>query len=71
MKRISLSLLLLVLLAFRLSAQSVPSTFNYQGRLTDNSPAQTPVTATVPMVFTIWDSPTGGASQWTDRKSVV
>jgi hypothetical protein len=29
------------------SAQAVPTTLNYQGRLTDNTPAQTPVSATV------------------------
>src|SRR5262245_15363609 len=46
---------LLLLAAARLSAQGVPSTINYQGRLTDNSPQQAPLTATVAMRFELWD----------------
>lgn len=37
------------------TVQSVPSTINYQGRLTDNSPQQAPLTATVDMSFELWD----------------
>jgi len=47
-------------------AQTVPATINYQGRLTDNTPAQNPVSATVNMTFEIWDVPSGGTAG-TDR----
>src|SRR5262245_14680237 len=47
-----------------LAAQSVPTTINYQGRLTDNTPSQTPITATVAMQFSIWDDPTAGTKLW-------
>src|SRR5437867_2975894 len=33
---------------FTLRAQTVPATINYQGRLTDNTPSQTPINATCP-----------------------
>lgn len=47
-----------------LIAQSVPTTINYQGRLTDNTPAQTPITATVSMQFAIYDAGSGGTRLW-------
>ncbi len=46
------------------SAQSVPPTINYQGRLTDNSPQQNPVSATVPMQFAIYADPAAGTRLW-------
>jgi hypothetical protein len=56
--------------AFALSsvllAQSVPTVINYQGRLTDNTPAQAPITATVNMQFQIWDDPTAGTLLWSE-----
>jgi hypothetical protein len=45
-------------------AQTVPSTINYQGRLTDNSPTPVPVNAVVNMQFSIWDDPTAGSQLW-------
>lgn len=53
------------------NAQSVPNTMNYQGRLTDNSPQQNPVNGTVPMVFSIYDSISGGSLLWTETWSAV
>src|SRR5689334_10521817 len=50
------------LLAPWIAAQSVPTTINYQGRLTDNSPSQVPISATVNMIFEIWDVPSGGTA---------
>ncbi len=47
-----------------LRAQTVPTTINYQGRLTDNSPSQLPVTATVQMQFAIYDAASGGTRLW-------
>ena len=44
--------------------QTVPTTVNYQGRLTDNTPGQAPITATLPMTFSLWDSLSGGAQLW-------
>lgn len=52
-----------------LIAQSVPTTINYQGRLTDNTPAQTPVNATVPMKFAIYDASTAGTNLWQEPAS--
>src|SRR5262245_34649496 len=49
-----------------LFAQSVPSTMNYQGRLTDNSPTPTPINATLPMRFGIWDSAVAGNELWAE-----
>jgi len=49
---------------------AVPSVINYQGRLTDNSPQQTPVDATVTVEFSVWDSATGGLSLWSETQSV-
>src|SRR6185369_3266419 len=47
-----------------LPAQTVPSTMNYQGRLTDNTPSQTPLTATVAMQFAIYDVASGSSPLW-------
>ncbi len=57
--------------ALRLAAQSVPSTMNYQGRLTDNTPQQGPVTATVPMRFDVFDAATAGTSLWNETDTVA
>src|SRR5437762_247953 len=46
--------------------QSIPQTINYQGRLTDNSPQQNPITGTENMIFAIFDAPVGGAQLWTE-----
>ena len=45
-----------------LKLKTVPTTINYQGRLTDNTPSQTPVTGTVSMQFEIWDVASGGTA---------
>lgn len=47
----------------------VPSTINYQGRLTDNTPAQAPATGTFAMQFAIFGSPTGGTALWAEPAS--
>lgn len=47
-----------------LAAQSVPSTINYQGRLTDNTPQQAPVSNYVPMRFALYDAASGGTLLW-------
>ena len=52
-------------------AQLAPTTMNYQGRLTDNSPGQTPVNATVPMEFVIWDDPNAGTRLWNETWPAV
>jgi hypothetical protein len=49
---------------------AVPSVINYQGRLTDNSPQQNPIDATVTVDFSIWDSASGGSSLWSETQSV-
>ena len=45
-----------------LRGQSVPSTINYQGRLSDNTPSQTPLNTTVNIQFEIWDVASGGTA---------
>jgi hypothetical protein len=53
----SVTLTAIALLGCALAAlsQTIPGTINYQGRLTDNSPQQNPLTATVNMSFELWD----------------
>lgn len=63
------SLLFLLLSAAGAFAQPVPSTINYQGRLTDNTPQQAPVTGTVSMRFEIFDAQVGGAPLWQEPAS--
>jgi len=46
--------------------QSVPTTMNYQGRLTDNNPTPSPITGSLPMRFGIWDSVVNGNELWTE-----
>ena len=45
-------------------AQTVPGVIDHQGRLTDNTPQQNPVNATVSMQFAIWDAATAGTRLW-------
>lgn len=61
--------LLLALIAANIAAQTIPPTINYQGRLTDNTPAQAPLTGTVNMQFEIWDAAGGGTRQWAEPAS--
>src|SRR5258705_2420011 len=56
----------LTLFSVAVLGQAVPTQINYQGRLTDNTPAQTPVSATLPMKFEIFDAPSVGASLWVE-----
>jgi len=51
--------------------QTVPSVMNYQGRLTDNTPQQTPINLSLPMAFAIYDSSLGGTSLWTESWPAV
>ncbi len=53
------------------TAAVVPSTMNYQGRLTDNTPQQAPITDVVPMQFSIWTLPVGGAQLWSESWATV
>ncbi|HPR62706.1 MAG TPA: hypothetical protein PK014_00675 [Thermoanaerobaculia bacterium] len=59
-------IIILLITAFPVLAQTVPTTINYQGRLTDNTPSQTPITNSVPMVFSIFDNMVGGTQLWTE-----
>jgi hypothetical protein len=59
-----------LLLAVASAWASVPVVINYQGRLTDNTPQQNPIDATVSVDFSIWDSATGGLSLWSETQSV-
>ena len=47
-------------------ALEIPTTLNYQGRLTDNSSTPVPISATLPMTFSIWDSAVAGTQLWTE-----
>jgi hypothetical protein len=70
-KRAGLSLIVLLsLIVISSSAYSaVPHTINYQGKLTDSSGAA--VNATVTMVFSIYNVPSGGTALWTETHSVT
>ena len=43
-----------------------PTTMNFQGRLTDTSPSQTPIDVTLPMEFHIYDALAGGSLLWSE-----
>ena len=62
---------LAIALAMPAVAQSIPGTMNYQGRLTDNTPNQTPVNTTVGMEFRIFASQTGSDLLWTETWPAV
>ncbi len=63
--RFGVACLLLSLLAQpSVEAASIPNTINYQGRLTDNSPQQNPLDASLPMEFRIYGSPMGADLLW-------
>jgi hypothetical protein len=47
----------------------VPPLMNYQGTLLDAQ--QNPVTTATGVVFTIWDTPSGGASLWSEERSIT
>jgi len=73
-KRTRISNLLCAVLLFLIGAmltgpvfaETVPTTIHYQGRLTDNTPLQTPLNATIPIVFKIYDSQVGGTLLWSE-----
>jgi hypothetical protein len=72
MKRFSI-ITSMLLVAFVMSAPiavaEVPQMINYQGRLTDGQ--GDPVTATVYMIFTIYDQASGGTAWWGDTLASV
>ncbi|HEX4823482.1 MAG TPA: hypothetical protein VFV19_04185 [Candidatus Polarisedimenticolaceae bacterium] len=70
MKRKTLIACFLLTVTASLAAAAVPAVVNYQGRLTDNTPQQNPLDATVTMDFSIWDAASGGSSLWTETQSV-
>lgn len=45
-------------------AQSTPPVINFQGRLTDNTPQQTPFSGTAYLQFALFDAATGGVELW-------
>jgi hypothetical protein len=57
--------------AISASAQSVPTVVNYQGRLTDNSPLQEPISETVEITFSIYGSLVGSDLLWTETWASV
>jgi hypothetical protein len=58
-----------LLFAASTSGQTTPTTLGYQGRLTDNSPEQTPLDGTANMTFELWDAQTGGSRLWVEPAS--
>jgi alpha-tubulin suppressor-like RCC1 family protein len=56
-------------ISFSARAQSPPSEFNYQGRLTDLAGA--PITGTVSMTFQLYDTDVGGAPLWEETQALV
>ena len=66
--KVVLTLALIVLFG-AVSALVQPGMINYQGKLTDDTGV--PVTATVSIVFSIYDVATGGTPLWTESQSSV
>ncbi len=54
--------------AISAGAQQLPSTVNFQGRLTDSS--GNAVTGTESIAFSIWNAATSGSQLWTETQSV-
>ncbi|MFZ1682520.1 MAG: tail fiber domain-containing protein [Candidatus Zixiibacteriota bacterium] len=52
------------------SLAAIPTIINYQGRLTDAGGTPVP-DGSYSVVFTIYDSPSGGTSKWTETQSVT
>ena len=53
------------------SIAGVPTVMNFQGRLTDNTPMQAPINASLPMEFRIYDQATGGLPLWSETWTSV
>ena len=66
-----ISILLMFLASAPALAQFVPQTLNYQGRLTDNTPQQNPMSGAMTMEFSIWDQPAGGNALWSGGPTLV
>jgi len=66
--RIMELILMLIVTPIAINA-AIPMTMNYQGRLTDDQGQ--PETSTVSIIFTIYDSETGGNSKWTETHPSV
>jgi hypothetical protein len=60
---------LLLVLAIYAGAQNVPTSINYQGRLTTSTGDPVP-DGSYGVIFTIYDSAVGGDSKWTETRSV-
>lgn len=66
MRSLLLAALIVLLAAAGADAGSLPETINYQGRLTENTPSQTPLDATVTMDFSLWDDVAAGTQLWSE-----
>ena len=67
--KVMLTVALMAVLFTTVSVLAQPGMINYQGKLTDD--AGVPVTATVSIVFSIYDVATGGTALWTETQSLV
>ena len=64
--------MLVLLMAFNVSAQSVPGTINHQGQLLDSGGS--PITTEVTVIFSLWDNVSAGTqlgSAWSDSDLVT
>ncbi len=64
-------LCVLLFSGFTALSQTTPGVINYQGRLTDNTPQQNPISGTVAMEFRIYDAQVGGTLLWSETWSSV
>jgi hypothetical protein len=72
LRQIAATALVAAALAAPASGQPVPTVMSYQGRLTDNTPAQNPLTQMLPMTFRIYDAPSpGGLLLWSESWAAV
>jgi hypothetical protein len=67
----TLCILWILIIAVSVAGAQTPTVMNYQGRLTDNTPGQDPVDATLPMEFAIYDAAVGGSMLWSEPWAAV
>jgi hypothetical protein len=69
MKKVKSTIVLMVVLLAGPAAAGVPATLSHHGYLTDDQGA--PVTRDVPMVFRLFDAPSGGTEVWYEEIAKV
>jgi len=69
MKKIALSIFIILLFTTTIFAEAIPKKINFQGRVTDNN--NIPYTGSYSMTFRIYDSLTGGNLLWNETQNNI